>query len=257
MQESLRTILDIQELDMKMLRLVRVRKERSREVEQIGELRRDLHTQLGEKEKEIEELNKTIQAMESKIQETVAKIKKLESQQSSIKKVDEFNAITQESTALEREKIALEHKTSDLVDKRVAEEEMLEKIRESLKTSEASSIALENEIKTSIQMINSEGQGLKQQREALVSEADAETLRIYERLLRNKKDRVVVAIENRACSGCHIALTAQHENVVRKGKNLVFCEHCSRIHYWPDTEVTEGVAGATPTRRRRRRAATA
>ncbi len=257
MQESLKAILDIQELDMKMLRLVRVRKERMREVDQIGELRRDLHAQLDEKEKEIEELNKTVQTMENKIQETVTKIKKLESQQASIKKVDEFNAITQESTALEREKIALEHKTSDLVDKRVSEEEMLEKIKESLKTSEESSIALENEIKASIQMINSEGQGLKEQREALVTEADSEILRIYERLLRNKKDRVIVSIENRACSGCHISLTAQHENVVRKGKNLVFCEHCSRIHYWPETEVLEGAVTTATPRRRRRRAATA
>lgn len=256
MQESLTVILEVQELDMKMLRLMRVRKERTRELEQIGELRRDLHAQLGEKEKEIVELNKTIQNMEGKIQETITKIKKLEGQQASIKKVDEFNAITQEATALEREKINLEQKTSDLVDKRVAEEEMLEKIRESLKTSEASSTALENEIKSSIQMINSEGQELKEQRADLIRKADPETLRIYERLLHNKKDRVVVPIENRACSGCHIALTAQHENLVRKGKNLVFCEHCSRIHYWQDSQPVEG-SEAGSARRRRRRTATA
>jgi len=255
-QESLKTILEIQELDMKMLRLMRVRKERSVELEQIADLRRELHAQLDEKAKEIEELSKTIVIMEGKIQDSVTKIKKLEGQQSSIKKVDEFNALTQEMTALEREKIATEQKTSDLVDKRVFEEEMLEKIKESLKASEASSIALENEIKASIDMINQEGRGLKQNRDHLVSEADAEILRIYERLLRNKKDRVIVPIENRACSGCHISLTAQHENVVRKGKNLVFCEHCSRIHYWQEAEATDGSAAAT-TRRRRRRTATA
>lgn len=50
-QESLKVVLDIQELDMKMLRLMRVRKERARELEQIAELRRDLHAQLEEKEK--------------------------------------------------------------------------------------------------------------------------------------------------------------------------------------------------------------
>ncbi len=76
-------------------------------------------------------------------------------------------------------------------------------------------------------------------------------LQIYERLLRNKKDRVVVPIENRTCSGCHIVLTAQHENLVRKGENLVFCEHCSRIHYWQESEAVEGTAVATKRRRRR------
>ena len=83
---------------------------------------------------------------------------------------------------------------------------------------------------------------LKAERDSLAYTANAEVLHIYERLLRNKKDRVVVPIENRTCSGCHIVLTAQHENLVRKGENLVFCEHCSRIHYWQESEALEGTS---------------
>ena len=79
-------------------------------------------------------------------------------------------------------------------------------------------------------------------------------MKVYERLLRNKKDRVVVPIENRTCSGCHIVLTAQHENLVRKGERLVFCEHCSRILYWQDGAAVELGEEETGTKRRRRRA---
>jgi Zn-ribbon protein, possibly nucleic acid-binding len=251
MQDSLRLILDIQELDMKMIRLMRVKRERQKEIEQIESLRKDLHEQMTEKEKEIVELNKSIQALEQKIQETQAKIKKFESQQSSVKKVDEFNSLTQEMTAAERERIAIEQKVSDLVDKRSSAEEILEKIKESLKTSEASSLALEREIQNSIKLINGEGQDLKNKRDSLSNKADAELLNVYERLLRNKKDRVIVPIENRTCSGCHIALTPQHENLVRKASNLVFCEHCSRIHFWQESEALEGTTVATKRRRRR------
>jgi len=252
MKETMKTILDIQELDMKMLRLMRVKKERRKEIEQIESLRKELHQQQIDKEGEIADLNKQIQALEQKIQEIAAKMKKLESQQGAIKKVDEFNAITQETTALERERINVEQKVSDLVDKRVAEEEMLQKIKDSLQSSEASSISLEKEIEQSIKLINEEGSALKGERESLAKGADQEFLRVYERLLRNKKDRVIVPIENRTCSGCHIALTAQHENVVRKGENVVFCEHCSRIHYWQEAAETEGAATAATKRRRRR-----
>jgi predicted nucleic acid-binding Zn-ribbon protein len=251
MLDDLKEILDIQELDMKMIRLMRVKKERLKELQQIEELRKELHTQTRDKESEIEELGKNIQTLEQKIQEVNAKIKKLESQQVNIKKADEFNAITQEMTQAERERIAIEHKVSDLVDKRVAEEEMLTKIKDSLKGSEESSMNLERDIQSSIQLINEEGAGLKERRDTLASQANQETLQIYERLLRNKKDRVVVPIENRTCSGCHIVLTAQHENLVRKGGNLVFCEHCSRIHYWQESEALEGSVVATKRRRRR------
>jgi predicted nucleic acid-binding Zn-ribbon protein len=251
MLEDLKEILDIQELDMKMLRLMRVKKERLKELQQIEELRKELHQQTAMKETEIEELGKNIQTLEQKIQEVAAKIKKLESQQANIKKADEFNALTQEMTQAERERIALEQKVSDLVDKRVAEEELLTKIKDSLKGSEENSLNLEKEIQASIKVINEEGSGLKEKRDALAVKANADTLQIYDRLLRNKKDRVVVPIENRTCSGCHIVLTAQHENLVRKGENLVFCEHCSRIHYWQESEALEGSAVATKRRRRR------
>lgn len=251
MHQALKVILDIQEYDMKMIRLMRLKKERLSELAHIDSLRQELRKQQADKETEIGELNRSIAAQETRIGEIKEKIKKLETKQNTVKKVDEFNALTQEMTSSERERIATEQIASDMIDKRALEEEILEKIKESLLQSEESSINLENEIKESIRLINLEGSELKSSRDLLARTADSEVMRIYERLLNNKKDRVVVPIENRTCSGCHIALTAQHENIVRKGERLVFCEHCSRIHYWQESEALEGTAVATKKRRRR------
>lgn len=251
MHPSLKVILDIQEYDMKMIRLMRLKKNRLGELEHIEQLREELRKQQKEKEGEIAELNRGISVQEAKIVEIKDRIKKLEGKQSSIKKVDDFNALNQEMSSSERERVATEQIASDMIDKRNLEEEILEKIKESLRLSDEGSLALEKEIQESIRLINSEGSELKSSRDALAKTADPEVMRIYERLLNNKKDKVVVPIENRTCSGCHIALTAQHENVVRKGERLVFCEHCSRIHYWQESEELEGTSVATKKRRRR------
>lgn len=251
MYQALKVILGIQELDMKMIRLMRLKKERMSELLHIDSLRQDLTKQQTDKQEEIADLSRTIAAQEIKILEIKEKIKKLEAKQGTVKKVDEFNALTHEMTSAEREKIATEHIASDMIDKRNLEEEILERIKESLKQSETSSQSLEEEIRTSIRMINQEGLELKVTRDELAKTADPEVLRIYEKLLYNKKDRVIVPIENRNCNGCHIALTAQHENLVRKGERIVFCEHCSRIHYWQESEEIEGTAAATKRRRRR------
>jgi len=254
MHPSLKVILDIQEYDMKMIRLMRLKKERMNELSHIDSLRQELKKQQVDKEVEITELNRAIAAQEAKISDIKERIKKLEAKQNSVKKVDEFNALTQEMTASERERIATEQTASDMIDKRTLEEEFLEKIKDSLRQSEASSVALENEIKESLRLINQDGNELKASRDLLAQTADPEIMKVYQRLLNNKKDRVVVSIQNRTCNGCHIALTAQHENIVRKGERLSFCEHCSRIHYWQDSEALEGTTVAT--KRRRRRAAT-
>jgi uncharacterized protein len=250
MLTALKQILEIQNLDMKMLRLMRVKKERLAELEHIAALRRDLKKQKADKESEIQEMTKNISSQELKIADIKDKLKKLEAKQSTIKKVEEFNALTQELSTLERERVTTEQLTSDLIDKKNAEEEILEKIKNSLTSSSESSKTLEEEIINNINLINSEGKELKEKRDNLIKLADPEILRIYEKLLRNKKDQVIVPMENRTCSGCHIALTAQHENSVRKGERLIFCEHCSRILYWQEAEELEGAASSSKRRRR-------
>lgn len=256
MRDALKVILSIQELDIKMIRLMRLKKQRQDELKQIAQLKQELLEQLDNKQDEIVELNEECVLYERKVEEHKDKIKKLEGQQTSIKKIEEFNAITKEIAALEREKGSFEQTLCNLVDKKAAEEEVFEKTKKSLEDSDQSNKSLEEEIRETIQEINKEGSALKKERDEMVKTADPQIFAIYERLLRNKKDRVVVAIENRTCTGCHIALTAQHENLVRKGEKLVFCEHCSRIHYWSDNKDESIEGTATTTKRRRRRAST-
>mgnify|MGYP003339957891 CR=1 FL=1 len=60
MHEGLKPLLDIQELDIKMIRLMRVKKQRQGELKQIESLRTELHEQLKLKEEEIEDLTKQV-----------------------------------------------------------------------------------------------------------------------------------------------------------------------------------------------------
>lgn len=251
MLKALKVILEIQELDMKMIRLMVLKRQRQKELENLHANQAGLQNQVAVKEEQIIELKKNIRLAEGEHTEVLAKIKKLEAQQSSIKKVEEFNALTHEAAAADRERLAKEQRLSDLYDKLAVEEDTLKTLVETHGSSVESSKAVEQEIAESIAQINEEGRVLKSERDVLVESADPEVFKVYERLMRNKKDRVVVPMENRCCSGCHIMLTAQHENLVRKGERLVFCEHCSRIHYWQESKVLEDTAVATKQRRRR------
>lgn len=251
MLEALKVILEIQELDMKMIQLMHLKRQRQKELANINANKTTLGLRVEEKEHEILELKKMIRLAEGEHAEVLEKMKKLESQQAAIKKVDEYNAITHEISSGDRDRLAKEQRLSDLYDKQTAEEEALKSLNETLQSAVESSKLLESEIQDSIRQINDEGRVLKEQRDELVEQAEPEPFKVYERLLRNKKDRVVVPLENRCCSGCHIMLTAQHENLVRKGERLVFCEHCSRIHYWQESKALEDTVVATKQRRKR------
>jgi len=250
--DFLKTVLDVQEKDMQMLRLLQLRDEREKELGKLHKLRRDLEDQVSIKKGEVETYEKDLENIDQKLSSMAERISLLDEQQSSIRKVDEFNALTQEMSKLDREKASLEHMAQDLTDKIDGEKEVLNTIETSLKESYENSKAVEAEIQESIKQINVEGKEIKASRDVIATKANPEILAIYEKLLGNKKDRVVVPIENRSCSGCNILITPQHENLVRRAERLVFCEHCSRIHYWPVETDTQ--ASAEPTKRRRRRA---
>ncbi|MDB6080799.1 MAG: hypothetical protein JWO53_71 [Chlamydiia bacterium] len=250
LREELKVILEIQEFDIQMIRLMRLKRDREGELERIRSLREDLSNQVVNKENDVIELKKQIRLSEGDVQDLKGRVQKLENQQSGVKKVEEFNALTQEISTLEREKAAKEQRLSDFYDKQAAEEDLLKNLKSAFDSTKSNSEQLEKEIHSSILAINEEGAQFKKQRDEVRKKANADIFKIYEKLLKNKKDRVVVPIENRCCSGCHILVTAQHENLVRKGDKLVFCEHCSRIHFWQEHVVEE--AQESTTRRRRR-----
>src|ERR1700690_1282055 len=96
MLDSFKVILEIQELDMKMIQLMHLKRQRQKELENINSNKTSLGLRVANKEAEILEIKKLIRLAEGDHTEILAKIKKLEAQQNAIKKVDEYNAITHE-----------------------------------------------------------------------------------------------------------------------------------------------------------------
>jgi predicted nucleic acid-binding Zn-ribbon protein len=77
------------------------------------------------------------------------------------------------------------------------------------------------------------------QEQALTPDLDSEVLFKFERIIRNKMGRGIVAIKGNVCMGCHMILPAQFANMVRLGEEIVFCPYCSRILYYEESEQGE------------------
>ncbi|MCB1149577.1 MAG: hypothetical protein KDK48_05365, partial [Chlamydiia bacterium] len=131
---------------MKLIRLMRLKKERQKELKKLARIRSDLKNQVSAKEAQIIEIKKDIKLIELEVQEIKEKIEKLEAQQNQIKKVDEFNALTHEVSTLEKQRHAKELAASDLIDKQNVEEDLLKELQSSLAETDSNSRQLEEEI---------------------------------------------------------------------------------------------------------------
>ncbi|RDB31793.1 zinc ribbon domain regulatory protein CdsZ [Candidatus Similichlamydia laticola] len=250
MLDALKKIIKIQDLDLKMIRLIRLKEAKHQELLALLKLKQGIEGKLSVCQGEIETIKQELKRYNREIAEFVKKMEKLEEHQDLAKRVEDFNALAQAITQLQREKLQTEQKITVLTEKRQVEQEAADSMEKTLQEININLQSMEEDILRSVSQINEEGRTLKTEREKLAASASPEILPLYERLIRHKGDSVVVTIENRACSGCNILVTAQHENLVRRADRVVFCEHCSRIHYWQDVEESVDLLS---TKKRRRR----
>lgn len=72
---------------------------------------------------------------------------------------------------------------------------------------------------------------LSGQRDTLVAQVDAPSLRLYDSLRRSRGGLAVAAVQQRSCMGCRIALPTSEEQKARTSEQLVTCGSCGRILY--------------------------
>lgn len=153
----------------------------------------------------------------------------------------------------QREYEALDKEISDSAEREqqyrkelLQQERNLADLEEQIKQTQAIIIQQETELKESRASIESEiaskkqlVEELAQQEQALIPDLDPEVLFKFERIIRNKMGKGIVAIRSGVCTGCHMILPAQFANSVRLGEEIVFCPYCSRILFYEEADQNE------------------
>lgn len=80
---------------------------------------------------------------------------------------------------------------------------------------------------------------LKLREDEIVPGLDPEMIFKFERIIRSKQNRGIVAVKGNVCDGCHMILPAQFANEVHRGEDIVFCPYCSRILFYEEPEEGE------------------
>ncbi len=80
---------------------------------------------------------------------------------------------------------------------------------------------------------------LEKKEKTITPGLDEEILFKFERIIRSKLGLGIVPIEHGVCNGCHMILTTQFVNEVRRGEGIMFCPYCSRILFYQDESEGE------------------
>ena len=120
--------------------------------------------------------------------------------------------------------------------------ELEDEMKQSQALIEQQEAELENrrkDIEAEISSKKTQMDALSEREKTLTKDLDPEVLFKFERIIRNKMGRGIVAIKGGVCMGCHMILPTQFANNVRKGDEIVFCPYCSRILFYEESEQSE------------------
>lgn len=158
-------------------------------------------------------------------------INKFKSQQQQTRKNEEYQALSHEIARFQKDITALEDRELEIM-------MAIDSLKSEMAAAEHVLSQEKGAIDGEIDSLNKKKSALEEQRQLTTakrdeaaSSVDPSLLGMYDRLLKNKGDAVVVPAEHDTCMGCHMRLTTQTTVRVRSANGIVQCENCGRILY--------------------------
>lgn len=169
-------------------------------------------------------------------------IRKHEKELNSIKSNEAYKALLNEIGLTQKQKSLIEDEILTLME---------ENDQVSVELKERENETKNNRQKLEFEIRDLEGQIEKtkmlldteiKKRESFVDSLPKDSLSKYDYIRQRKRRVVIVSIEGDTCSGCNTTLTQSVMNEVKKEKEIVVCDSCSRILYMRESEIPSSVS---------------
>ncbi len=232
MREDLAQVVDLQDLDLEIARLQREVQRIPREVadgEQLLNSSRGAWDQARERLAALEQLRRR---KERELEDVTAEQRKRQGRLFEIKTNQEYAAVLKEIEGLKERRSKLEDEIlgtfDDIEAAQSAVRDESARLQEREKIFQQERTTKEGELRR----LQGELERLQEERRRQANRVEASLLQTYQRLLRSRGGLAVVPVKDGSCLGCHVALTPQTYNELRKGEVFVSCANCQRILYW-------------------------
>ena len=231
-KEEIEKLIELQKVDEEI-------REIENEISSFPVLKNQLQEQL---DKELNELNfikeehKKLQVerreKELELQALEEEVKKLKNRLNEVKTNKEYNSILAEIENLKKKISDTEDEILILMERN---DEIAKKQEDFRKKSEMMKKEFERKIEEKrkrIEELKKELEGKLQEREKIAEKIDKEIYSLYEKIRKNKKDGIAICkLEGETCTGCFMHVPTYIEEKVKRKKEIVQCENCSRILY--------------------------
>lgn len=231
MNESLKALLKLQEIDSEIIFLQEAKAKRPRELES-DRRRLEERKRIAEKvAQEIKKLQLESARRELDLKRNEGEVGKLQIALNQAKSNQEYQILKEQIGRLVGEDGRIEEEILRKLGEVDGLEKGMKEAEGEYKTFQAEFKKREDELNLILKGIEEKLADLSKRRGEAAKEIPADHLQIYERVLARHKDFALARIESQVCQGCHMSITTQTINLLMLGRELHQCRNCLRILY--------------------------
>ncbi len=181
---------------------------------------------------ELDKMQKLRRQKEGGLDEVTRELRKRQSRLYEIKTNQEYSAVLKEIEGLKQRVSTLEEEILLLLDQIEGAAKVVAREEETVRVKQEG--FLRDKKKTEDELRGLQGRlfGLQGARKGQSEGVEASLMQQYLRLLKSRAGLAVAPASSGSCGGCHVALTPQLYNEVRRNEEILTCERCGRILYW-------------------------
>lgn len=238
-EEKLRTLFELQQIDSKIDKIRTVRGELPLEVRDLEDIVAGLETRVNNLTEELKSMEDGITDKKNVMKDAQALIKKYEAQQGKVRNNREYDAITKEIEFQNLEIQLAEKRIKEFKANMISKKEIIEQSEEELKDRQKDLKIKQKELADIVAETEKEEEALLKKSKASEALIEDRLLNAYKRIRGNVMNGLgVVTVERDACGGCFNKIPPQRQLDIRTHKKVIVCEHCGRILV--DAEILTG-----------------
>jgi predicted nucleic acid-binding Zn-ribbon protein len=246
MQQDILKLLEVQEKEREMLRLAAEKERLPRALEEARANLAAVEREGAESRAEAKKLQVQKKDLELESESKLQAVAKYEQQQFQVKSNVDYQALQKEIVNCRVENSRIEDRLLEVMEKLDECEKRIKGCEEKVAKQREQLAVEEKVVAEQVRKVGERISALTSERDRMLPGISAPVLRKYQRIFANKRDTAVVPLVGYTCGGCHMRLPPQIASNVRT-EELVICESCSRILYWPEgLEKKEESAEAIP-----------
>lgn len=234
--EQLKALIELQALDKRIYDLKRRRQSKPPQIEQLRTAFQQLTQRIKDAEAQLKALQVKRASMEGDLAAKESNVKKLQTQLYQVKTNKEYTALQHEIEGVKADNSVLEEEILKVMEQIDQQKAAITGVADSLKGDEAKMESDVAVVEQEIAELDKAIAELQAQRQAAAPRVDAKVLARYERILEKKEGLGLVPVDPRleACGGCHMNIPPQTINEIRLKGQLIACESCARLLYYPE-----------------------